>query len=60
MRCLYENFKLVAEPGGAVALATALFSSQSLEKENIIIVISGGNVDSELFVRALSTETIIT
>ncbi len=58
MKCLYENFKLVAEPGGAVALAAALFSSQILKKENIIVVVSGGNVDSNLFARALSTESI--
>ena len=53
---LYENFKLVSEPGGAVALAAALFSKKSLNKENIIIVISGGNVDSDLFIQALSKE----
>jgi len=58
MKFLYENFKLVAEPGGAVALAAALFSSQILEKEDIIVVVSGGNVDSKLFAQALSTESI--
>tara|TARA_B100000965_G_scaffold403926_1_gene433317 strand:- start:186 stop:1172 length:987 start_codon:yes stop_codon:yes gene_type:complete len=58
MKCLYENFKLVAEPGGAVALAAALFSAQRLEKENIIVVVSGGNVDSNIFAQALSKKSI--
>ncbi len=58
MKFLYENFKLVAEPGGAIALAVALFSSQSLQKENVIVVVSGGNVDSDLFKKALSKGSI--
>ena len=57
MKFLFENFKLVAEPGGAIALAAALFSSKSLKKENIIVVVSGGNVDSEMFTRALSSQS---
>ena len=57
MKFLYENFKLVAEPGGAIALAAALFSNESLKKDNIIVIVSGGNVDSNMFIKALNKES---
>ena len=33
------------------------FEYKSLKKENIIVVVSGGNVDSEMFTRALSSKS---
>ncbi len=54
MKFLYEHFKIVAEPGGAVAAAAAIFSKNELNEKDIIIVVSGGNVDSEIFSRAIS------
>ena len=46
---LAENLKLVVEPGGAVA-ATALLKKKIETKNKIIVVmISGGNIDNELF-----------
>ena len=44
--------KLVLEPGGAVALAAALFNSDS--DRDVIVVCSGGNVDQEVFQAALA------
>ncbi|MEM6887288.1 MAG: threonine/serine dehydratase [Pseudomonadota bacterium] len=52
----FDRLKLVAEPGGAVALAAALFRSEEIEGEDVVVTISGGNVDAEIFGRALSSD----
>jgi threonine dehydratase len=49
----FLRLKLVAEPGGAVALAAALYHSDEIEGDTVIAVISGGNVDPAMFARAL-------
>lgn len=49
----FLRLKLVAEPGGAVALAAALYHSDEIEGDTVIAVISGGNVDPVMFARAL-------
>ncbi len=51
----FNRLKLVAEPGGAVALAAALFRANQIEGEDVIVTISGGNVDPAIFARALET-----
>jgi threonine dehydratase len=51
----FNRLKLVAEPGGAVALAAALFRRDEIEGSDVIVTISGGNVDPEMFSRALAT-----
>ncbi|MGJ8544407.1 MAG: threonine ammonia-lyase [Sulfitobacter sp.] len=51
----FLRLKLVAEPGGAVALAAALYRADQIEGEDVIVTISGGNVDAEMFARALAT-----
>ncbi len=51
----FLRLKLVAEPGGAVALAAALFHKDKIEGDDVIVVISGGNVDAPMFARALDT-----
>ncbi|MEE9429355.1 MAG: threonine/serine dehydratase [Paracoccaceae bacterium] len=53
MAILFSRLKLVAEPGGAAALAAVLFHSDMIDCETAIIVISGGNVDAGLFAGAL-------
>lgn len=47
--------KIVLEPGGAAALAAALFRQDALTAETVIVTASGGNVDRALFERALAT-----
>ncbi|NOX42001.1 MAG: threonine/serine dehydratase [Alphaproteobacteria bacterium] len=53
MQHAFARLKIVVEPGAAVALATALFHSDTLPEGDIIAVVSGGNVDAEMFQRAL-------
>ncbi|ASM73110.1 MULTISPECIES: threonine ammonia-lyase [Roseobacteraceae] len=50
----FLRLKLVAEPGGAVALAAALSRKDEIEGDDVIVVISGGNVDAPIFARALA------
>jgi len=51
----FNRLKLVAEPGGAAALAAALYRSDEIEGGDVIVTISGGNVDAAMFIRALET-----
>ncbi|WP_028958473.1 threonine/serine dehydratase [Sulfitobacter sp. 20_GPM-1509m] len=51
----FLRLKLVAEPGGAVALAAALSRRDEITGDDVIVVISGGNVDAPMFARALDT-----
>lgn len=55
MALIFQRLKVVAEPGGAVAVAAALFHADEIEGDAVIAVISGGNVDAEVFKRALET-----
>lgn len=50
----FNRLKVVAEPGGAVALAAALFHGGQIVGDDVIVTISGGNVDADVFHRALS------
>ena len=50
----FLRLKLVIEPGGAVALATALFRPEEISGDTVIVVASGGNVDHDVFARALN------
>ena len=55
MRHAFLRLKVVAEPGGAVALAAALHRTADLAAgDAVICVISGGNCDPAMFERALS------
>lgn len=49
-----DRLKLVTEPGGAIALAAALFHGDQVEGDAVVVMISGGNVDMPVLVRALS------
>lgn len=54
MRFAFEHLKIVAEPGGAVALAAVLAGKVPVRGRRIGLVISGGNVDPAVFARALA------
>ncbi len=49
MRFAFEHLKMVVEPGGAVALAAVLAGRIETRDRTTAIVLSGGNVDAELF-----------
>ncbi len=53
MALAHERLKIVVEPGGAVALAAALFLPDQIEGDSVIVTVSGGNVDRDVFQRAL-------
>jgi threonine dehydratase len=53
MELAFREFKLVVEPGGAVALAAALTGKLPVEGRAVAVVCSGGNVDHATFMRAL-------
>ncbi|MBF9060003.1 pyridoxal-phosphate dependent enzyme [Rhodobacterales bacterium HKCCSP123] len=54
MRLAALRLKLVVEPGGAVALAAALFHGSALDDGPVICTLSGGNADPELYAEILS------
>ena len=55
MRLLATNARLVAEPGGAVAVAALLFRSGELPASRLpVAVLSGGNVDPALLASVLA------
>ncbi len=45
----FRELKLVVEPGGAVGLAALLAGRFDARGKTVVIVLSGGNVDAELF-----------
>ena len=49
----FERLKIVVEPGGAAALAAALFHPDEFTGDAVIAVATGGNVDPDVFVQAL-------
>jgi threonine dehydratase len=55
MRTLAFEARLVAEPGGAVALAAYLFHADDLPAgTRYVAIVSGGNVDPELFAEVIA------
>ena len=50
----FNRLRIVVEPGGAVALAAALFRKDEITTDTVIAVCSGGNVDPDVFAGALT------
>ena len=50
----FRELKLVVEPGGAVGLAALLSGHIDARDKTIVIVLSGGNIDAELFARLIA------
>ena len=53
MAAAFHHLKLVIEPGGAAALAAVLSGALESKGKTVIVIASGGNVDPEIFRRAL-------
>ena len=49
----YRELKLVVEPGGSVGLAALLAGRIDTGGKNVVIVLSGGNVDSDMFAKLI-------
>jgi threonine dehydratase len=50
----YRELKLVVEPGGAVGLAALLAGRIDVKGKNVVIVLSGGNVDADLYAKLIA------
>lgn len=53
MAALFGHFKIVVEPGGAVGLAALLSGAFDSRGKTVVVVATGGNVDSQVFGEAL-------
>ena len=51
----FARLRIVLEPGGAVALAAALYHPDTVSGDAVIVVATGGNVAPEIFTQALQT-----
>jgi threonine dehydratase len=49
----FNTMKLVLEPSGAVALAALLSGRHASKGRTAVVVLSGGNVDPEVFIRCI-------
>jgi len=50
----FRELKLVVEPGGAVGLAALLAGHIEAAGKTVVIVLSGGNVDADLYARLIN------
>jgi len=55
MAAAFEYLRIVLEPSGAVALAAARSADLAPDRQNLVIVASGGNVDTGTFADALAS-----
>jgi threonine dehydratase len=51
VRFAFRELKLVVEPGGAVGLAAVLAGRLDIHGKNVVIVMSGGNIDADMHAR---------
>src|ERR1700722_13943010 len=49
----FRELKMVVEPGGAVGLAALLAGRIDISGKNVVIVLSGGNVDEDLYAKLI-------
>jgi threonine dehydratase len=50
----FHELKLVVEPGGAIGLAALLAGKLDVKGKVVVGILSGGNVDADLFARLTS------
>ena len=58
MNTAFKYLKIVLEPGGAVALAAAIFKKIDIRDKNVLVIASGGNVDKDIFENCLKQHEI--
>jgi threonine dehydratase len=57
VRYAFTELKLVVEPGGAVGLAALLAGKVDVANKVVVAILSGGNVDADLFARLITEPT---
>jgi threonine dehydratase len=55
MKTAFDMLKLVIEPGGVCPLAALLSGKLDIGGKTVALVCSGGNVDADMFIRALKS-----
>lgn len=53
MRLLFQDLKLVVEPGGSVGLAALLQNPKPIQGKTVVLLLSGGNVDPATYATIL-------
>ena len=54
MSVAFQVFKIALEPSGAIGLAAVLANKLDLKNKTVAVICTGGNVDSQLFQKALT------
>ena len=54
VRYAFEELKLVVEPGGAIGLAALLAGKLDVKGKTVVGILSGGNVDADLFAKLIA------
>lgn len=55
LRLYFRYVNLKVEPTGALSLASLLVNSKQFQGKSVCCIVSGGNVDSEVYVKAMLT-----
>ena len=55
IRFAFDELRLVVEPGGIIALASLLNARDAVRGKRVLLLISGGTVEIDVFKRALDT-----
>jgi threonine dehydratase len=55
VRYAFEELKLVVEPGGAIGLAALLAGRLEIKGEIVVAILSGGNVDVDMFAKLIAS-----
>jgi len=53
MKCAFDDYKSVVEPGGAVGLAAVLSGKIDIKGKTIAVILTGGNADTAKYCSAL-------
>ena len=53
----FQRFRIVLEPGGAIGLAQLLRDQEEFKGKTVLIIASGGNIDPDIFLKALNSRT---
>ena len=54
VRYAFQELKLVVEPGGAIGLAALLAGKLDVKGKVVVGILSGGNVDADLFAKLIA------